>query len=66
MQGITYVVSGNGGNRLYAHENPHPQYSEVFYNALHGLTFVTIDGGHLTLRHVNVDGREIDRFELRK
>jgi hypothetical protein len=66
MQGITYIVSGNGGNRLYAHENPHPQYSEVFYNALHGLTFVTIDGEHLTLRHVNVDGREIDRFELRK
>jgi hypothetical protein len=66
MNGVTYVVSGNGGNRLYEHKNPHPQYTEVFYTEKHGLTLISIDGARLTLRHVDVDGREIDRFELEK
>lgn len=66
MNGVTYVVSGNGGNRLYEHKNPHPQYTEVFYNQKHGLTLVSIDGPRLILRHVNVDGQEIDRWERGK
>ena len=63
--GVTYIVSGNGGNRLYEHRNPH-DYTAVFYNERHGLTEVTIDGPRLLLRHVNVDGKEIDRLELTK
>jgi len=63
MQGVTYVVSGNGGQRLYEHKHPHPQYTEVFYNEKHGLTLVSIDDRRLTLRHVNVEGKEIDRWE---
>lgn len=66
MNGITYVVSGNGGNRLYQHKHPHPRYTEVFYNEKHGLTLVSINDRRLLLRHVNVDGQEIDRWELRK
>jgi len=63
MDGVTYVVSGNGGQRLYEH--PH-DYTALFYNEKHGLTLVTIEGARLLLRHVNVDGKEIDRLELNK
>lgn len=62
---VVYIVSGNGGNSLYAHKNPH-DYSEVFYVKKHGLTLVTIDGNRLELRHQNVDREQIDQFELRK
>ena len=65
MDGVIYIVSGNAGARLYPHEHQH-DYTEKFYSQRHGLTFVTIDGGQLQLRHVNVDGQEIDRLELRK
>jgi hypothetical protein len=64
IDGVTYIVSGNGGNRLYEHRHPH-DYTATFYNQKHGLTLVTIDGPRLLLRHVNVDGQEIDRVELR-
>lgn len=65
MDGVIYIVSGNAGARLYPHKNPH-DYTERFYNQRHGLTLVTIEGPRLRLRHVNVDGQEIDRLELRK
>jgi hypothetical protein len=62
---VVYIVSGNGGNRLYEHKNPH-DYTEVFYAKKHGVTMVTIDGGRLELKHINVDREQVDRFELRK
>lgn len=65
MDGVTYVVSGNGGNRLYPHRTQH-DYTQTFYNEKHGLTEVTIDGGQLLLRHVNVDREEVDRMEVSK
>jgi predicted phosphohydrolase len=65
MDGVTYVVSGNGGQRLYGHQHPH-DYTATFYNEKHGLTLVTIEGARLLLRHVNVDGKEVDRLELTK
>jgi acid phosphatase type 7 len=65
QEGITYVVSGNGGARLYEHRNPH-DYTAMFYNRKHGLTEVTIAGARLRLRHVNVDGAEVDRYEIDK
>jgi acid phosphatase type 7 len=65
MDGVVYIVSGNAGAGLYEHQHPH-DYSEVFYNQRHGLTFVTIEGPRLRLRHVNVDGKEVDHLELRK
>jgi hypothetical protein len=64
-EGIIYVVSGNGGQTLYSHKNPH-DYTAAFYNQKHGLTEVTLDGPSLRLRHVNVDGKEVDRYEIRK
>jgi len=63
--GVTYIVSGNGGARLYPRRSHH-DYTAVFYNQRHGLTLVTVDGHSLSLRHVNVEGQEIDRLELRK
>lgn len=65
QNGVTYIVSGDGGNRLYQHRHPH-DYSATFYNEKHGLTLVSIEGARLLLRHVNVEGALIDRLELRK
>jgi hypothetical protein len=65
MEGVIYIVSGNGGQRLYEHKHPH-DYTVKFYNEKHGLTLVTIEGGRLLLRHVNTAGKEIDRLELTK
>ncbi|MCC2668057.1 MAG: metallophosphoesterase [Armatimonadetes bacterium] len=63
--GITYIVSGNGGQSLYSHKNPH-DYTAAFYNAKHGLTEVTLDDRTFQLRHINVDGKEVDKHEIRK
>ena len=65
MNGSAETGGGNAGAGLYEQKNPH-DYTEVFYNQKHGLTMVTIEGPRLRLRHVNVDGKEIDRLELRK
>jgi hypothetical protein len=65
IHGVTYVVSGNGGQTLYPRRYVR-DYTEVFYNEKHGLTSVTIDGDRLLLKHVNVDGKEIDRYERTK
>lgn len=63
MDGVVYIVSGNGGNRLYRHRNPHA-YTEVFSNQKHGLTVVSIDGSGLHLRHEDVDGKAVDELHL--
>jgi hypothetical protein len=65
INGITYIVTGDGGASLYQHQHPH-DYTAQFYNERHGLTLVKIDGPHFLLRHVNVDGKEVDRLELTK
>jgi len=63
--GVTYLVCGNGGQTLYKHKNPH-DYTATFYNEKHGLTEVTLEGRRFQLRHVNVDGKEVDRVEITK
>lgn len=63
--GVTYLVCGNGGQTLYGHKNPH-DYTATFYNEKHGLTEVTLDGRRFNLRHLNVDGKEVDRVEITK
>ena len=63
--GVLYIVSGNGGARLYEHKNPHA-YTDFFYNKKHGFTEVTVDGPRLTLRHVNADGEQVDRHVVEK
>ncbi len=60
IEGVVYVVSGNGGARLYEKTSEN-DWSARFYNEKHGLTLVTIEGDRLTLVHRNVDGEEIDR-----
>ena len=63
--GVLYIVSGNGGARLYEHKNPHA-YTDFFYNKKHGFTEVKVDGSRLTLRHVNADGEQVDRTVIEK
>ncbi len=63
--GVLYIVSGNGGARLYEHKNPHA-YTDFFYNEKHGFTEVKVEGPRLTLRHVNAEAKEVDRTRLEK
>ncbi len=61
IKGVTYVVSGGGGRRLYrAGKGDLTAYSKSAHHAV----FVRVDGGHLLLEAVEADGTVVDRMEL--
>ena len=61
--GVTYVVAGTGGGTLrsFTTELNAP---EIQYNTKHGALFIDADCDTLTGTFKNVDGTEIDTFEL--
>jgi 3',5'-cyclic AMP phosphodiesterase CpdA len=59
--GVTYVVSGGGGRRLYSAGNGELTASSV---SAHHAVLVSVDGGHLSLEAVEVGGKVVDRLEL--
>ena len=54
------------GGRAHTLSLPATPVAVGFSSQMHGLTFVSIDGPRLRLRHVNVEGKEVDHLELRK
>jgi hypothetical protein len=70
-EGVIYIVTGAGGQRLY---NPEQQdnpasWQEFTYkhiSKVHSLTVVDVDGQALTVRQVTAEGDEVDRFVIRK
>ncbi len=66
--GITYVVSGAGGAKLYKAQPPEsrPGYVAALENTRHGFTYVEIEPGELQLRQIDIDGREVDRYRRSK
>jgi len=70
-QGVIYVVTGAGGNRLY---NPEQQddpgswqpFTHRFISKVHSLTVAQVDGATLTVRQVSAAGQELDRFVVTK
>jgi hypothetical protein len=70
-EGIIYIVTGAGGQRLY---NPEQQddpasWQEFTFKHIskeHSLSVVEIDGPTLTLRQLTAEGNEVDRFVITK
>jgi acid phosphatase type 7 len=59
--GVTYVVSGGGGRSLYpAATSEWTAFSKASYHA----SYVSIDGGRLSLEAVEPDDTVMDRLDL--
>jgi hypothetical protein len=65
LDGVVYVVTGNGGTNLYPRESTN-SWTAVFDNTIWGYTHVEAEGRQLTVRHTATDGRVVDQFTLRK
>jgi len=70
-EGVIYLVTGAGGQKLY---NPEQQddpasWQEFTYkhiSKIHSLTVADVDGATLTVRQLTADGEEVDRFVVTK
>lgn len=65
-QGVVYIVSAAGGAKLYEPAAERPECIAVLHNESHSFTQVLVRGDELTLRQIDVDGRVLDEFTLRK
>ena len=63
IRGVTYVVSGGGGRRLYPAGNGEFTASSV---SAHHAVLVRVSGRRLLLEAVEVGGKVVDRLELSK
>jgi acid phosphatase type 7 len=63
IRGVTYVVSGGGGRRLYPAGNGEFTASSV---SAHHAVLVRVSGRRLLLEAVEVGGKVVDRLELLK
>jgi Calcineurin-like phosphoesterase len=69
--GVIYVVTGAGGQKLY---NPEQQddpdswqrFTDKFVSTVHSLSVADVDGKTLTIRQLTADGQELDRFVITK
>ena len=69
--GVIYVVTGAGGQKLY---NPEQQdqrdswqgFTDKFVSQIHSVTVADVEGTTLTVRQVTATGREVDRFVITK
>lgn len=70
-QGIIYLVTGAGGQKLYNPEqNNDPdswqKYTDKFVSNVHSLTIADVNGKTITIRQVTADGKEVDSFKVTK
>src|SRR5215212_4636224 len=61
IRGVTYVVSGGGGRRLYPAGRSARTVSSV---SAHHAVLVRADGGHLSLEAIEAGGTYVDRLDL--
>jgi acid phosphatase type 7 len=66
-QGVIYLVSGAGGNRLYNPEQQDDPFSQQsfttrFISKVHSFTVADVNGPTVTVRQIAIDGTELDRF----
>ena len=69
--GVIYLVTGAGGQELYNPEqNDDPdswqKFTTKFYSNVHSLTIVDMDGKRMSVKQVDVDGKELDSFTITK
>jgi predicted phosphodiesterase len=70
-QGVIYIVTGAGGQGLYNPDQTKDtdswqKFTDKFESTVHSFTVVDVNGKTLTLRQVDVNGKEVDRFEIKK
>ncbi|MEZ0539422.1 purple acid phosphatase family protein [Fibrella arboris] len=70
-RGIIYLVTGAGGQTLYNPEqNNDPdswqKFTAKFFSNVHSLTVADVTGQTLTIRQVDVNGKELDSFKVTK
>ncbi len=69
--GVIYIVTGAGGQGLY---NPEQQkdkdswqkFTDKFISTVHSFTVVDVKGNSLTLRQVDVNGKQVDKIRIVK
>jgi hypothetical protein len=67
--GVIYVVTGAGGQRLY---NPEQQddpvtwqsFTDKFISKVHSFTIMDVEAERLTVRQLSAAGEELDRFDV--
>jgi acid phosphatase type 7 len=69
--GVVYVVTGAGGQKLYNPEqNNKPdswqKFTDKFVSNIHSFTVADVDGKNLKLRQIDVNEKEIDTITLTK
>jgi hypothetical protein len=69
--GVLYVISGGGGAKLYSPELEDQPATWKAYTVKHiskvnSFSEVDVEAGKLTLRQVDGNGRELDRFVVTK
>ena len=69
--GVIYLVTGAGGQKLYNPEqNDDPdswqKFTDKLVSKVHSLTVADVDGNTLTIRQLAADGQELDRFTITK
>jgi predicted phosphodiesterase len=70
-KGVMYVITGAGGQELYNPEQENDpdswqKFTSKFISTVHTLSVVDIQGNTLTLKQIDIDGKEVDRFHLTK
>jgi hypothetical protein len=69
--GIIYITTGAGGQGLY---NPEQQkdsdswqkFTTKFVSTVHSFTIMEVNEGVLTLKQVDINGKEVDRIKITK
>ncbi len=69
--GVIYIVTGAGGQKLYNPEqNNNPdswqKFTDKFVSNIHSFTIVDVIGNKLKLKQVDANGKEIDAVEITK
>jgi hypothetical protein len=70
-EGPVYIVTGAGGARLYdTHQGDEPDswqpYTVKFFSKLHSISIVEVDRTSVTLKQIDQNGAEADRFQLKR
>ena len=70
-KGVIYIVTGAGGAKLYdpeheAHPERWQQFTDKFHSSVNSFSLVDISGSRFTLRQIDKDGKELDRFVITK
>jgi acid phosphatase type 7 len=69
--GVIYIVTGAGGQGLYNPEQTKDKdswqkFTVKFESRVHSFTLLDINGDALTLRQIDINGKEVDRIRMTK